>query len=106
MNAQMQRLAEMAEKGASRKSWVEEYQETLAIANQLGLSKPEGASDIKAQIELKRLDFEQTTELKRMAREEKRADREFQLKLKQYDDEKQCGSQIQSDHLGHAPCRS
>jgi len=80
-DAQMQVLTKMIEANASRGSFVEQYNTVIETAKTLGLNQPQLAGDINSQIALKKMEFDQTAELRRMAREDKRADREFQRQL-------------------------
>jgi len=87
---QMATMQKMIEDGNSnKKSFGALYQEAVETANILGMGRvsPE-TTDMTMQIELKKLDFTNTLELKKMAREEKRADRQFQLDLKKFDDDR------------------
>lgn len=86
--AQMQVLTKMIESNVSKGSFMEQYNGMIEMAKMLGFAQPQGASDITAQLQLSKLQFDQNLELKRYAREEKRADREFQRQLKNDDDER------------------
>ena len=88
-DAQMQVLTKMIETSASRGSFVEQYNAVIETAKTLGLSQPQIAGDINSQIALKKMEFDQTAELRRMAREEKRADRDFQRQLNRDADERE-----------------
>lgn len=79
--AQMQVLTKMIEASASRGSFMEQYNAALEMAKTLGFSQPQIAGDLSTQIELKKMEFNQAAELRKMARDEKRADRDFQRQL-------------------------
>lgn len=79
--AQMQVLTKMVEASASKGSFMEQYAGMQNIAKTLGFSQPQMAGDMSSQMTLKKMEFEQTMELKKMARDEKRADRDFQRQL-------------------------
>lgn len=102
--SQMQVLTKMIETSASRGSFVEQYNAVIETAKTLGLSQPQLAGDINSQIALKKMEFDQTAELRRMAREDKRADREFQRRLNRDADEREArkaeqGRQAQRDEM-------
>jgi len=82
------RLEQLMQQNASKKSFLDEYNEALELSNKLGLSQPQMAGDAKIQVELKKMDFDHQLEMRRFAREEKRSDREFQLALRRFDDER------------------
>ncbi len=80
-SAQMQMLNKTIEGSASRGSFMQEYQGMMDTAKALGLSHPQATSDMTTQLDLKKMEFENTRELRRMGREDKRSDREFQRQL-------------------------
>lgn len=81
-NSQMEQLTKMLEANTSKKNFIEQYTEALETAKALGLAQPSpGSSDLQTTLALKKLEFDQATELRKMAREEKRADRDFQRQL-------------------------
>ncbi len=80
---QMETMTNMVAAYASKGSFMEEYNKTKELATQMGMVAPGGASsDMQTQLAIKKMDFEQTMEMRRYAREEKRADREFQRQLR------------------------
>ncbi len=79
--AQMQALTEMVKANASRGSFMDQYNGVMEMAKTIGFSQPQLAGDVTSQMALEKMKFDQNIELKRMAREEKRADREFQRQL-------------------------
>lgn len=88
-DAQMQVLTKMIETNASKGGFMEQYNGMMEIAKTLGFSQPQLAGDISSQVALKKMEFEQSRELRRMAREDKRADREFQRQLNMDADERE-----------------
>lgn len=87
--AQMQMLNKTIEGSASRGSFMDEYSSMMEVAKALGLSHPETGNDMSIQLDLKKMEFENTRELRRMVREDKRADREFQRLLNRDADERE-----------------
>lgn len=87
--AQMQNLTKLIESNASKGSFFEQYEAAKVMAAQLGYVAPStNISDLNTQIELKKMEFENTRALRQMARDEKRSDREYQLELRRFDDER------------------
>ncbi len=87
--AQMQMLNKTIEGSASRGSFMQEYQGMMETAKALGLTHPQATSDMTTQLDLKKMEFENTRELRRMQREDKHADREFQRQLNRDADERE-----------------
>jgi len=54
----------------------------------LGFDKPSSAGDLNTQIQLKKMEFDQTVQLRRLSREEKASERQWQLELRRLDDER------------------
>ncbi len=79
--AQMQALTEMVKSNASRGSFMDQYNGVMEMAKTIGFSQPQLAGDVTQQMAMEKMKFDQNLELKRMAREEKRSDREFQRQL-------------------------
>ncbi len=79
--AQMQALTEMVKANASRGSFMDQYNGVMEMAKTIGFSQPQLAGDVTQQMALEKMKFDQNLELKRMTREEKRSDREFQRQL-------------------------
>ncbi len=79
--AQMQVLTKMVESNASRGSFMDQYNGVMEMAKTIGLSQPQLAGDVSQQMTLEKMKFDQNLELRKMAREEKRADRDFQRQL-------------------------
>ncbi len=79
--SQMQALKEMVAVNASRGSFMDQYNGVMDMAKTIGFSQPQLAGDVTSQISLEKMKFEQNIELKRMARDDKRSDREFQRQL-------------------------
>lgn len=88
-NAQMQTLTKMIEANAAKGTFMEQYQATRNMAQELGFNLPQAGGDFQAQVELKKLDFEQNLQLRKFTREEKRADRDFQRQLRVDEDERE-----------------
>ncbi len=80
-NAQMQVVTKMIESNASRGSFMDQYNGVMEMAKTIGFSQPQLAGDVSSAMALEKMKFDQNIELKKMAREEKRADREFQRQL-------------------------
>lgn len=102
--AQMQVLTKMIESNASRGSFMDQYNATIEMAKTLGFSQPTTGGDLTTQIELKKMEFEQTRELRRLAREDKQADREFQRQLNRdareaKRDEQEAERQVKRDEM-------
>jgi len=86
---QMEQINKTIESSASRKTFIEQYTEAMETAKTLGLAQPSGQStDLQTTVAIKKLDFDQAIALRTFAREEKRADREFQRQLNKDDDER------------------
>ncbi len=106
---QMQVLTKMIESNASKGSFMEQYTGMQEISKTLGFTQPQLAGDMTTQMALEKMKFEQTTELRRMAREDKRADREFQRQLAKDADERdakkveQAQLQKRDDMFANAP---
>lgn len=87
--AQMQILTKMIEANASRGSFMDQYNMTKDLATQIGFAAPGAqATDLQTTLELKKLDFEQTREMRRLAREDKAEERRWQLEVRRLDDER------------------
>lgn len=87
--AQMQILTKMIESNASRGSFADQLNAAREIAKELGFSQPTGqVEDPMTALKLKEMEFNQTLELRRLAREEKMSDRDWQLQLRRLDDER------------------
>ncbi len=80
LQAQLQTLNQAVQDNASRGSFMDNYNSIIETAKSLGLGRAE-TSDLDTTLAIKKMEFEQSVELKRMSREEKRADREFQRQL-------------------------
>lgn len=87
--AQMQILTKMIEANASKGNFMDQYNMTKELATQIGFAAPGAqATDLQTTLELKKLDFEQTRELRRLAREDKSEERRWQLEVRRLDDER------------------
>jgi hypothetical protein len=94
-----------------RKSFMEQYNETLEMAQKLGMQPGGGgaASDLQTQLSLKKLEFENQIALRRFDREMKAEDRRFSLELKKaeredrYQQEKLSLEKQKMDSLFKAP---
>ena len=94
--AQMEQLTKMIDGNASKKSFIEQYTEALETATALGLGHPSAeSSDMQTTLALKKLDFEQGIELKRLAREERSEGRRWQMELRRLDDEREVNREEQ-----------
>lgn len=92
--AQMDTLTKMIESNATKGTFMDQYNAAIDVANTLGYMAPSQAStDLQTTLVLKKLEFEQSIELRRLSREEKQADRQFQLELRRYDDERETRKQ-------------
>ncbi len=89
-DAQMESLKKLIESSASRGTFMDQYNMTKELAGAIGMVAPGvGTSDLTVTMELEKMKFEQNLELRKMSREEKRADREFQRQLKKDEDERE-----------------
>ncbi len=79
--AQMQMLNKTIEGTASRGNFMDEYNGMMEVAKALGMAHPQASNEMSTQLDLKKMEFDNTRELRRMSREDKRADREFQRQL-------------------------
>lgn len=96
LNAQIQQLGKMVELSASKKSFMQEYNDALEVSKALGLARPSSeTSDLQTTLALKKLEFDQTTTLRTMAREDKAEERKWQLDLRRLDDERDARKQEQ-----------
>lgn len=84
-----ERLELLIQQLGTRKTFMEEYNEALTTAKQLGMMQPQLGGDATVQIELKKMEFDHSMALRKMMREEKQADRDFQLQLKKFDDDRE-----------------
>ena len=89
-NYQFQMMNKVLESQGSKGSFMDQYNMTKELAGQIGFVAP-GAqtSDLTTQLELKKMEFNQIMELRKMAREEKHSDRQFQLDIAKAEDERQ-----------------
>ena len=87
--AQMQMLNKTIEGNSSRGNFMDEYNHMMQVAKALGLSHPQAGNDMSIQLDLKKMEFENTRELRRMAKEDKAADREFQRQLNRDADDRE-----------------
>lgn len=102
--AQINQLGEAIKANMNQKSFADQYNEIKAAAMTLGITSPQAGGDVSIQLELKRLEFENQRELRRLNREEKQADRNFQLQLRQMDqktayDNQQVELQRERNHM-------
>ena len=89
LQAQIQELTRMIQSNAPQKNIAEQIKEAEETGALLGLARPSPqTSDIQASLALKKLDFEQTVELRRLAKEERAEGRRWQLELRRMDDER------------------
>lgn len=87
--AQMDMLTRALESNkANQKSLLDQLADVRETAKALGLAEPHGAGDLMIQVELKKLDLDHQMALRKMTREEKQQDRQFQLDLRRLDDER------------------
>ncbi|KKK66866.1 hypothetical protein LCGC14_2959780, partial [marine sediment metagenome] len=88
--AQLDTMTQMIQANASRGNFMDQYNQTKALATQIGFVAPgPGQSDMTTTLELKRLDYEQSRETRRLNREEKSEERRWQLELRRLDDERE-----------------
>lgn len=88
-NAQMLTLSKMIESNANKGSFLDEYDRTKAFAAAIGMVAPGSqATDMQTTLELKKLEFDQTKEMRRLAREEKSEQRKWDLELRRLDDDR------------------
>lgn len=93
-DAQILMLGKLIESNASKGTFMDQYNMTKDLAAQIGyVASGAGTSDLTMTMELEKMKFEQNLELKKMAREEKRADREFQRQLKKDEDDREARKQ-------------
>ena len=88
-NAQLQLLNKTIEGSTSRGNFMDEYNNMQEVAKALGMAHPQASNDMSIQLDLKKMEFENTRELRRMAKEDKAADREFQRQLNRDADERE-----------------
>lgn len=88
LKTQIGQLGDMIKSNATKGSFMDQYNGMIEMAKTLGLSQPKEAGDLSTQIELKKLDFEQTRELKRLGREDRAEQRKWELALRRLDDER------------------
>jgi hypothetical protein len=82
-------LERLIQQIGTKKGFMEEYNEALTTAKTLGLYNPQAGGDASVTIQLKKMEFEQTMALRKMMQEDKRADKQFQLEMRKYDDERE-----------------
>lgn len=88
-NAQIANLKDLILSQASKGTFVDQLKEAKDTAQEIGFMRPSGETgDLMAQIKLKEMEFNQTRELRKMDREAKQSDRDFQLELRKFDDER------------------
>jgi len=86
---QMEVLTKMIESRASQKTFMEQFTEAKQTAEALGMAHPSPETgDLQTKLALEKLKFEQTVELRRLAKEEKAEARTWQLELRRLDDER------------------
>ena len=79
--AQMQMLNKTIEGNSSRGTFMQEYNGMMEVVKALGMGHPQASDNMSNQLEIKKMEFENTRELRRMQREDKQSDREFQRQL-------------------------
>uniref|UniRef100_A0A6M3MDZ4 Uncharacterized protein n=1 Tax=viral metagenome TaxID=1070528 RepID=A0A6M3MDZ4_9ZZZZ len=87
--AQMQMLNKTIEGNTSRGSFIQEYNGMMDVVKALGMGHPQASDNMSIQLDLKKMEFENTRELRKMMREDKQADREFQRQLNRDADERE-----------------
>ena len=87
--AQMQMLNKTIEGNTSRGSFIQEYNGMMEVVKALGMGHPQASDNMSIQLDLKKMEFENTRELRKMMREDKQADREFQRQLNRDADERE-----------------
>ena len=93
LKTQIEQLGEMIKGNALKGTFMDQYNTAMEMAKTLGFNRPTTGGDLTTQIELKKLDFEQTRELKKLSREERMSDRKWQLELRRLDDEREAKKQ-------------
>ncbi len=84
LQGQIEELKRIAVGAAAQGNFMEQYTTAKTMAKELGFleGKTSGSTnDFNTEIELRKLEFENGREMRKMAREDKRADREFQRQL-------------------------
>lgn len=87
--AQMDMLTKTLESKGSQKSLLEQLADLRETAKEIGLAEPQSAGDLTVQVELKKIELEHQLTLRKMMREDKASDRDFQLKLRELDDKRE-----------------
>lgn len=88
LNAQIKTLADMIQKGTNQRGFLEQYNELMTMAKTLGLANPQAGSNAMVSIELEKLKFDQTLELRRLDAEAQERERKYQMDLRRMDDER------------------
>lgn len=109
-DAQMQMLGKMIDSNAAKGGIVEQLAAAREMAKELGFVQGQtGGGEALVQVELKKLDFEHTLALRKMAKDDKAEERRWQLELRRLDDERDVKkeelalSRERTDMLAKAP---
>lgn len=87
MDAQMAILNRMIEGNASKGSFADQLDAARTIAKELGYAQPSGGSgDLNSQLALKKLEFENARELRRLAKEDRAEEKRWKLELMKLED--------------------
>jgi len=87
--AQMEIMTQMIQSNASKGSFLDQFEQAKAMANQLGYLEPgAGSSDLQTTLAIKKLEWDQASEARRAKREERAEDRRWQLELRRLDDDR------------------
>lgn len=89
LDARLQLMTKLIESQASRRSFADEYKQSMEVAQLMGMVQPQAGADATTSIELKRLDFDNQMALRKLSREEKGEERRWQLELRRLDDDRE-----------------
>ena len=88
--AQVAGLEKLILSQGSRGTFADQLKDAQLTAQEIGFLRPSAETgDLIAQLKLKEMEFSQTRELRKMDREAKQSDRQFQIDLRRLDDERE-----------------
>lgn len=93
LKTQIEQLGEMIKSNAAKGTFMDQYSAMMEMAKTLGFSQPATGGDLANKIELTKLEFENTRELRRLGREDKAEERRWALELRRLDDEREARRQ-------------